>query len=74
MKRNIVGSIIIISLSLWVPFSCCIHFCIDKRNSAMQKQRIQILQREIMQNRHMNVLHSQPAKSVIKAFIEKLYV
>ena len=27
MKRNIVGSIIIISLGFWVPISCCIHFC-----------------------------------------------
>ena len=28
MKRNIVGTIIIISLLVWIPSSCCIHFCI----------------------------------------------
>ena len=40
MKRNIVGSIITVSLAFWVPISCCIHFCIDKRNIAYQKQKI----------------------------------
>jgi disintegrin and metalloproteinase domain-containing protein 17 len=40
MKRNIVGSIIVISLTFWVPMSCCIHFCIDKRNRSEQKKRI----------------------------------
>ncbi len=40
MKRNIVGSIIVFSLLLWVPFSCCIHFCIDKRNRANHKKFI----------------------------------
>ena len=28
MKRNIVGTIIVISLIFWIPISCCIHFCI----------------------------------------------
>lgn len=37
MKRNIVGTIIILSLIVWVPVSCCIHFCIDKRLRAEQK-------------------------------------
>jgi disintegrin and metalloproteinase domain-containing protein 17 len=37
MRRNIVASIILISLSFWVPISCCIHFCIDKRNKTAQK-------------------------------------
>ena len=27
MKRNIVGTVIIISLIFWIPISCCIHFC-----------------------------------------------
>ncbi len=33
MKRNIVGSIIIISLLFWVPMSCCMHFCIVRLNN-----------------------------------------
>lgn len=41
MKRNIVGSVIVITLSFWVPFSCCVHFCIDKRQRALQKMFIQ---------------------------------
>ena len=41
MKRNIVGSVIVITLSFWVPFSCCVHFCIDKRQRALQKMYIQ---------------------------------
>ncbi len=40
MRRNIVGSIIVISLGFWVPISCCIHFCIDKRNRSLQKKVI----------------------------------
>ena len=39
MKRNIVGTIIVFSLIVWVPMSCCIHFCYDKRNKAEMKNR-----------------------------------
>lgn len=40
MKRNIVGSVILLSLAIWVPFSCCIHFCIDKRYRTIQRQKV----------------------------------
>lgn len=51
MRRNIVGSVILISLIFWVPISCCVHFCIDKRDKAEQTQVIRAKMREISQSR-----------------------
>ncbi len=41
MKRNIVSTIILISLLVWIPLGCCIHFCLDKpyRTRLIQKKR-----------------------------------
>lgn len=73
MKRNIVGTIILISLSFWIPFSCCIHFCIDKRNRAMQKQKLQSIQKEIIKNRNSG-FQSHPARSSNSDVRERLLI
>ncbi|CAF0705583.1 unnamed protein product [Brachionus calyciflorus] len=50
-RRNIVAAVIVISLAIWIPLSCCIHFCHDKR---IKSEYQQMIRREYQKSRLVN--------------------